>query len=653
MKNKLILLPLLAILSILNQQFSTLHAQGTAFTYQGWLSSGGSPANGSYDLTFALFSANSSGIALAGPVTNSAIAVSNGLFTATLDFGANFPGADRWLEISVRTHGSGAFNALAPRQQLTSTPYAITAGAVTGSVAASQVTGTISLGQLPVAVVTNGGSGVNLSGIFAGNGAGLTNVPGSQIPGPQGPIGLTGPQGIAGINGTNGVNGTNGLAGATGPQGPIGLTGATGSTGPQGPIGLTGPQGVAGINGTNGVNGTNGLPGATGSQGPTGLTGAQGPIGLTGSTGLTGPQGPIGLTGPQGVAGINGTNGVNGTNGLAGATGSQGPIGLTGAQGPIGLTGATGLTGPQGPIGLTGAPGPTGATGPQGAPGSAAPATPPGMVLIPAGTFTMGNSIGDADISDAAPITVSVSGIYMDANLVSWSQWQSVYYWATNNGYGFVNAGSGKAPNHPVQTVNWYDCVKWCNARSQQVGKLPVYYRDAGFTQVYTNGQVTILYPNWAANGFRLPSEAEWEKAARGGASGQRFPWGNVINQDLANYFGDTVNYTYDLGPDAYNGIGSIGGTTPATSPVGSFAANGYGLNDMAGNVFEWCWDWYAATYAGGSDPHGPIGPLSFRVLRGGSWDDDVFLARSAGRGYELPAGLPFPTFGFRCVIGL
>jgi formylglycine-generating enzyme required for sulfatase activity len=120
--------------------------------------------------------------------------------------------------------------------------------------------------------------------------------------------------------------------------------------------------------------------------------------------------------------------------------------------------------------------------------------TSDGMALIPPGSFTMGNSIGDSDIADATPTNVYVSAFYMDTNLVSYSQWQSVYNWATNHGYGFYESiengnyvASGKAPNHPVQTVDWYDMVKWSNARSQQAGLMPVYYTDAGLTQVYTN----------------------------------------------------------------------------------------------------------------------------------------------------------------------
>jgi formylglycine-generating enzyme required for sulfatase activity len=277
----------------------------------------------------------------------------------------------------------------------------------------------------------------------------------------------------------------------------------------------------------------------------------------------------------------------------------------------------------------------------------AAAAAPPGMVLIPAGPFTMGDPLDS--LSDAVPISTTVSAFYMDVNLVSWSQWQSVYYWATNHGYGFVHAGAGKAANHPVQTVDWYDCVKWCNARSQQAGRPPVYYTDAGFTQVYTNGEVATLYPNWTASGYRLPTEAEWEKAARGGLSGQRFPWGNVINQNLANYDGNT-SYAYDLGPDGYNAIGNYPTTSPGTSPVGSFAPNGYGLNDMAGNTWEWCWDWYGTTYAGGSDPHGPAGPLSNRVLRGGTWSWEAYYCRAANRNYDFPTN-GYITMGFRSVL--
>ena len=137
---------------------NTTAAQGTAFTYQGRLNAGAKPANGSYDLAFSLYSVSNNGTAFAGPILNSAIALSNGLFTATLDFGAGvFTGANYWLEIGVRTNGNGGFTTLAPRQLVTPAPYSIYASSAgsAGSVAAANIVGTVPLAQLPAAVVTN------------------------------------------------------------------------------------------------------------------------------------------------------------------------------------------------------------------------------------------------------------------------------------------------------------------------------------------------------------------------------------------------------------------------------------------------------------------------------------------------------------------
>jgi formylglycine-generating enzyme required for sulfatase activity len=275
--------------------------------------------------------------------------------------------------------------------------------------------------------------------------------------------------------------------------------------------------------------------------------------------------------------------------------------------------------------------------------------TADGMAFIPAGAFTMGDTL-DGE-SDAIPTNVNLSAFYMDTNLVRWSQWQSVHIWATNHGYAFEDAGSGKAANNPVQTVNWYDAVKWCNARSQQVGLAPVYYTDAGLTQVYTNGEVDIgrTNLNWTANGYRLPTEAEWEKAARGGLSGLRFPWGNTISETQANYYSLAGVDNYDLGPNGWNAVGEVGGL-PYTSPVGSFTANSYGLNDMTGNVNEWCWDWYGQSYAGGTNPRGPAFG-SYRVLRGGCWGGYAVYARCAYRNYFDP-NISYEYLGFRCVRG-
>ncbi|MGH7952626.1 MAG: formylglycine-generating enzyme family protein [Limisphaerales bacterium] len=279
---------------------------------------------------------------------------------------------------------------------------------------------------------------------------------------------------------------------------------------------------------------------------------------------------------------------------------------------------------------------------------------PAGMALIPAGSFTIGDTL-DGEI-DAIPTNIYVSAFYMDVNLVTYQLWQTVYNAAISfDGYSFNNAGSGKnnVTNQPVQTVDWYDCVKWCNARSQLAGLTPVYYTDAGLTQVYKTGETDNVYVDLAANGFRLPTEAEWEKAARGGLSGRRFPWGNRIDENQANYYGATGSYSYDLGPNGYNAIGSVGGTSPATSPVGSFDVNGYGLCDMAGNVLEWCWDWYGTPY-GQPTPSNPTGPAtgSHRVLRGGAWDSNALNSRCADRNYGNP-NVAGNIVGFRCVRGL
>ena len=143
-------------------------AQGTAFTYQGQLQDNGSLASGTYNLTFALFNTNVSGVPFAGPVTNSAVVITNGLFTVTIDFGAGvFTGATNWLETAVSTNGANSFTTLAPRQQLTPVPYAIMAGNVSG--------GGLASGTYGNAVTFNNATN-SFSGTYSGNGGGLTNV---------------------------------------------------------------------------------------------------------------------------------------------------------------------------------------------------------------------------------------------------------------------------------------------------------------------------------------------------------------------------------------------------------------------------------------------------------------------------------------------
>jgi hypothetical protein len=161
----------LGLIFSLSVQHSSLRAQTSAFTYQGRLSDGGGAASGIYDLRFTIYDEMTGGNVAADPITRAATSVSNGLFTATLDFGSGvFDGTSRWLEVSVRTNGGGAFTRLSPRQAMSSTPHAIFANT------ASNFVGAVPLTQLPTVVLTNNESGVSLSGTFGGNGGALTNL---------------------------------------------------------------------------------------------------------------------------------------------------------------------------------------------------------------------------------------------------------------------------------------------------------------------------------------------------------------------------------------------------------------------------------------------------------------------------------------------
>jgi sulfatase modifying factor 1 len=272
-----------------------------------------------------------------------------------------------------------------------------------------------------------------------------------------------------------------------------------------------------------------------------------------------------------------------------------------------------------------------------------------GMVLIPAGVFQMGDSFGEG-MSDERPVhAVDVSAFYMDFCEVTKGLWDEVATWAAERGYDIApDDGQGQAADHPVYNVSWYEAVKWANARSEKDGLAPCYLLGGS---VYRAGQGEPDC-NWVANGYRLPTEAEWEKAARGGAEGRRFSWSDAdtIDHGRANYRSDS-RYGYDVSSTRGYHPQYDEGSIPYTSPVGSFAANGYGLYDMTGNVWEWCWDWYGEmyyTFSPESDPRGPSSGL-YRTGRGGYWYNFAFYGRVAYRTGDRPV-VEDVDLGFRLV---
>jgi formylglycine-generating enzyme required for sulfatase activity len=273
-------------------------------------------------------------------------------------------------------------------------------------------------------------------------------------------------------------------------------------------------------------------------------------------------------------------------------------------------------------------------------------AVPSGMVLIPAGTNNGTNPFDEnnpyRDIFYPQTYSLTVSSFYMDECEVTKELWDAVFNWAVTNGYTFDNIGTGKTNNHPVQTVNWYDCVKWCNARSEKESRPPAYYMDSAKTTIYRTGQTNLEdnCVNWT-DGYRLPTDTEWEYAARGSVSSKRYPWGSdTIDHDKANYYGDPFHYSYDLGYSGWDTRYYSGGYPfMCTSPVGSFEAgrNAYGLYDMAGNVREWCWNWIFG---------------SSRVSRGGDWNAPPWMSGVAcPYGGSVGPGYAHDDLGFRAVL--
>ena len=217
------------------------------------------------------------------------------------------------------------------------------------------------------------------------------------------------------------------------------------------------------------------------------------------------------------------------------------------------------------------------------------------MVLIPAGSFQMGSNDGG---SDEKPVhRVELDGFYMDKYEVSNGQYRTFIQATGHPEPKHWNDSRFNQPYQPVVGVSWHDAT---------------------------------AYAKWV--GKRLPTEAEWEYAARGGLVGKKYVWGN--KEPTAS----KANYGRKIGK---------------TSVVGSYETNGYGLYDIAGNVLEWCADWYAPGYYGKSakNPSGP-GTGSYRVLRGGNWYYSTFYLRVADRDYHSPYSRT-NRYGFRCVSDL
>lgn len=254
----------------------------------------------------------------------------------------------------------------------------------------------------------------------------------------------------------------------------------------------------------------------------------------------------------------------------------------------------------------------------------------PAVVLIKAGT-----NKGTDPQAGAYSLTVTNS-FYMDKHEVTKALWDEVAAWGGAHGYGFGGV-SGKATNHPVVSVTWYDAVKWCNARSEMEGR-PAFYRRGN--EVYRNGTAIPdeVPAQQVVPGYRLPTGVEWEYAARGGLKGKRFPWGDTIDHDKAIYFGHPSFLDYDKGYAGYDTRYSTG-EQPYTAPVGSFPPNGYGLFDMTGNAWEWCWEW------------SPAAPNAHRMVRGGAWCYSADYGRAASNLNNVYPEYTSFTQGFRCVM--
>jgi formylglycine-generating enzyme required for sulfatase activity len=234
------------------------------------------------------------------------------------------------------------------------------------------------------------------------------------------------------------------------------------------------------------------------------------------------------------------------------------------------------------------------------------------MVLLPAGEFLMGDDAGEDDEKPAH--RVQLGAFYIDTAEVTQASFQAMMG---------RNPSKSVGPQKPVERVSWYAAVQYCNMRSGREGLQPCY-------------DLKTLKCDFAADGYRLPTEAEWEYACRAGTA-TRWSFGDNP-AELAKYGWFK---------------GNAGGTT---HPVQEKQPNAWGLYDMQGNVAEWCNDFYSERYDASGPSKDPTGPTSGdeRVLRGGSWSTDGESCRASARHSEPPGFADvcfgYEAYGFRCV---